>query len=308
MKNPFSRSKICYPVIVLTLSLIVSCSSDDENTQPTNDIYLSIPDIHFETKLVEQGIDTDGLVNQQMLKTDAEKISRLDLNLSANSGGIDDLTGIEGFINLKLLSASNQELESIDLSYNTQLDTLYLLGNKFSSIDLSNNSNLIFVDIQVNQFSSGSSIIGLSNATNLKNLDISHNYLEGFSIHNESLEVLHISHNDLKSLDTDGLINLQHVFIPFNKLEAVDFSTNTSLETLLISANKLQHIDLENNSSLTHLYIVDNSLTSLDVSNNQELADLRVNRNPELTCIKIKNGQNPYVMKSDYQELNTICN
>lgn len=308
MKFTLNSDKIIKTVFIITCYLLVSCSNDDKNLNPVNDLYLNIPDTYFETKLVEQGIDSDGIVNQQMLKTDAEKVSRLDLNLSTNSGEITDLTGIEGFVNLKLLSASNQELEHIDLSNNTLLDTLYLLGNKFSSIDLSNNTNLIFVDIQVNKFSSSSSIIGLSNATNLKDLDLSHNYLEEFSIHNESLEVLHISHNDLKSIDTDGLINLQHVFIPSNKLETVDFSTNTSLETLLLTANKLQHINLENNTSLTHLYIASNSLTSLDVSNNQELLDLRVSDNPDLTCIKIQNDQYPYVIKSDYQELSSDCN
>ena len=125
------------------------------------------------------------------------------------------------------MSAGNQELERIDLSHNTLLDTLYLLGNTLSSIDLSNNPNLIFVDIQANEFTSESSIIGLSNATNLKDLDVSSNYLKEFSIHNESLEVLHMSHNDLKSLNTDGTINRQHIGIPSNKLETVDFSTST---------------------------------------------------------------------------------
>lgn len=308
MKNPFSRSEICFPVIILTLSLIVSCSSDDESSNSLNNIYLSIPDIHFETKLIEQGIDSDGVVNQQMLKADAEVISVLDLNLYDDYGEITDLKGIEGFVNLKLLSAGNQKLEYIDLSYNTLLDTLYLLGNRISSIDFSNNPNLLFVDIQSNQFSSSSSINGLSNATNLKDLDLSWNYLEEFSIHNELLEILHISHNDLISIDTDGAINLQYIFMPSNKIQTVDFSTNTSLETLLISGNKIQQINLENNTSLTHLYISSNSLTSLDVSSNLELVDFRVDRNPELTCIKIQNDQNPYVVKSDYQELNTICN
>jgi len=301
-------NSIAYTILALAMFHIVSCSSDDNSSIPPNDIYLSIPDIHFETKLIEQNIDTDGIVNQQILKTDAEAISVLDLNLSTNFGEITDLTGIEGFLNLKLLSASNQELEHIDLSNNTLLDSLYLLGNKLSSIDLSNNPNLIFVDIQSNQFSSSNSIVGLSNATGLKDLDLSWNYLKEFSIHNESLEVLHISHNDLKSIDTDGLINLQHLFMPSNKLETVDFRTNTSLETLLMAGNKVQYIDLENNTSLTHLYISSNSLTKLDVSNNGELVELRVDRNPELTCIKIQNGQNLYVTKSDYQELNTICN
>jgi len=286
----------------------LTISDYQELNQLCDDMYLYIPDTHFETKLVEQGIDSDGIVNQQMLKADAEKVSVLDLNLSANSGEIADLTGIEGFVNLKLLSADNQELELIDLSYNTLLDTLYLSGNKFSSIDLSNNTNLIFVDIQTNKFSSGSSIIGLSNATNLKDLDLSWNYLEDFSIHNESLEVLHMGNNDLKSIDTNGAINLRNVVLASNKLEAVDFSTNTSLETLLLAGNKLEHIDLENNTNLTHLYISSNSLTSLDVSHNQELVDLRVSDNPNLTCIKIQKDQYPYVIKSDYQELNEICN
>tara|TARA_B100000809_G_scaffold247901_1_gene277430 strand:- start:197 stop:1132 length:936 start_codon:yes stop_codon:yes gene_type:complete len=311
MKHPFNRSKIAYPIFVLTFLLIVSCSSDDETTDLIDDVFLSIPDIHFETKLIEQGIDSDGIVNQQMLRADAEKVSRLDLNLSANFGEISDLTGIEGFVNIKLLSASNQKLEHIDLIHNTLLDTLCLLGNRISSIDLSNNPNLVFVDIQVNQFSSNSSIIGLSNATNLKDLDLSGNYLEEFSIHNESLEVLHISHNDLISIDTDGAINLKHAFLPSNKLETVDFSTNISLETLLISDNKIQHIDLENNTSLTHLYISSNLLTRLDVSNNQELIDLRPNRNPDLTCIKILNSQETKIgvsFLSDYQELNQNCN
>jgi hypothetical protein len=189
------------------------------------------------------------------------------------------------------------------------LDTLYLIGNRLSSIDLSSNPNLIFVDIQSNEFSSSSAIKGLSNARFLKDLDVSWNYLQDFSIHNESLEVLHMSHNDLVSLDTEGAINLQHVLLTSNQLEMVDFSTNRALETLLISDNKLEHIALENNTGLTHLYGSSNLLTSLDVSNNQELIDLRVDRNPYLTCIKIQSSQEiPTVSISDYQELKDICN
>lgn len=287
---------------------LISCSKDDEIPNPKKDIYLSIPDIHFEKKLIEQGIDSDGIVNQLILKTDAEKVKTLDLNLGDKFGDIIDLTGIEGFTNLTFLSAANQKIKAIDLSSNTKLDTIYLLGNELTQIDLSFNTSLIFVDLQSNQFVSNSAIVGLSNLTNLKDLDVSWNYLEEFSIHNKSLEILHISHNDLVSIDTEGASNIQHIFMPSNKLRTVDFSTNTSLETLLIAGNHIEQINLDYNASLTHLYISSNSLTRLDVSNNLELVDLRVNTNPELTCIKIKRSQNPYVMKSDYQNLNTTCN
>ncbi|WP_319480915.1 hypothetical protein [uncultured Draconibacterium sp.] len=304
MKFTLNKNKIKYSILVLTLFLFASCS--DEITKPINDVYISIPDHHFETILIEQGIDSDGMVNQQILKTDAEEVRRLDLNLTRDFGEISDLTGIEGFVNLTLLSAARQQIEAVDLSFNTRLDTLLLQGNYLTSIDLSKNPNLILVDMLSNQLSS---INGLSGATNLKKLNLSWNNLEEFSIHNASLEVLHISQNLLKSIDTNGAVNLKNILLTSNELVTVDFSFNTLLETMLISDNKIQNINLEQNSNLTHLYITSNSLTSLNVSNNQELVDLRVDRNPSLTCIKIHSGQEiPTVSKSDYQELNDICN
>ena len=300
MKLVLNRKKIANITLIITSCFVISCSSDDASP----DIYLNIPDNVFETLLIEQGIDSDGKINQLMLKADAKKVTILDLNDLSN-GKIKSLVGIEGFVNLKKLSVTKHAIETIDLSANTLLDTLYLNGNDISSIDLSNNPNLILVEIQSNNLSS---INGLSKLENLKELDLSWNYFEAFSIHNESLEVLHFSHNDLKTLNTNGAVNLRNVFMPLNKLETVDFSTNTLLETLLVSGNKLQQINLENNIKLTHLYISSNLLTAIDVSNNQKLIDLRVDRNPDLTCIKIDNGQDiPTVSLSGYQELNLDC-
>ncbi|MEP4599052.1 MAG: hypothetical protein ABJZ92_22795, partial [Cyclobacteriaceae bacterium] len=69
------------------------------------------------------------------------------------------------------------------------------------------------------------------------------------------------------------------------------------------------YMGLDTNTSLTHLYSSSNLLASLDVSNNQKLIDLRVDRNPNLTCIKILSGQEvPTVSISDYQELSATCN
>jgi Leucine-rich repeat (LRR) protein len=302
-----NRKILTSTILAFAFGLVVSCS-DDNGSAMINELYVNIPDAVFEKVLVDQGIDTDGIVDQKVLRSDAEKVTVLNIDFSADYGEISDLTGIEGFVNLTRLSAVSQAIEKIDLSNNTLLDTLYLSGNLISSIDLSHNTNLILVDIQSNDFRSADSIVGLSNATNLKDLDISWNYLEEFSIHNESLEVLHISHNDLKTLDTDGAMKLRNIFMPSNQLESVDFSTNISLETLLVSDNKIQEINLENNPNLTHLYISSNLLTSLDVSYNQSLYDLRVDRNSNLTCIKIQSGQDiPSVMLSDYQEVSSNC-
>lgn len=309
MKYSLNRDKITYLFCVFALFLTISCSSDDDTILSVTNEYLSIPDSHFETLLIAQGIDSDGSVDQQMLRSDAEKVSHLDLNLFSHFGEVSDLTGIEGFVNITFLSAVGQEIEDIDLRFNTKLDTLLLTANNLTSIYLSNNPHLMYVDLKANEFSAGTSIVGLSNLTNLKELDLSWNYLENFSIHNRSLEILHMSNNNLVSIDTDGAINLQHVLLTSNKLEMVDFITNVSLETLVISDNKLEHINLEYSTSLSHLYSSSNLLTSLDVSHNQELIDLRVDRNPTLNCIKILSGQKiPTVSISDYQELSDTCN
>lgn len=296
--------KITTIIILITSCFALSCSNDP--IEDLDDIYIHIADSHFETNLIEQGIDSDGIVNQQMLKSDAEKVTKLNLNLSANFGQIADLSGIEAFTNITSLSAAGQKLEQIDISYNTKLDTLYLNGNQLTTIDISNNPNLILLDIQSNELHT---IRGLSISNKLKNVNLSFNNFEEISINNESIEVLLISHNLLKSIDTDAAVNLKNIFIILNELETVDFSSNILLETLVISGNKLQNLNLENNTNLTHLYSSSNLLTNLDVSNNSELIDMRVDRNPELSCIKIKNAQViPTISLSDYQELNELCN
>jgi hypothetical protein len=285
-------------------SLCVSCS-DDEAINPIHDMDIAIPDAQFETLLIDLGIDSDGMVNQRILKSDAEAVTRLDLNHFSHFGEIADLTGIEGFVNITYLSAVGQEIEQVDLSANTQLDTLFLSANYLTRIDISNNPNLIFVDMQSNELSS---ITGLDKLIHLKSLNLSWNNFETINIQNESVEVLLITHNLLESINTGDASNLKNVLMISNQLTAVDFSSNTLLETLVISDNQLQDINLANNNKLTHLYISSNALTGLDVSNNQELIDLRVDRNQNLTCIKILDDQDiPTVSLSDYQELNNVC-
>lgn len=301
MNSTYIIGKAILLAILITI-LLTSCSSSD--TDSDDNQYLDIPDASFEAILIKEGIDSDGTLNQRMLRKDALEVSVLDLNFSSETV-ISDLTGIEGFVGLKKLSAMQQEITEIDLSYNTLLDTLVLAGNYISNIDISNNPNLVLLDVQSNQLSA---INGLSKAVHLKELNLSFNELEEFSIENETLEILKISNNLLHSFDVKGSISLKNILLTTNELTSVDFSKNILLETLLISDNNIQNIDLEHNTSLTHLYISSNSLTDLDVGNNQELIDLKVDRNPNLSCIKIQGAQNiPNVSISEYQELNTSC-
>lgn len=300
-----NRIELTLKKIAVICCVFICCTSCNKIDVDNDSIYIYIPDSIFESKLISLGIDSDGIINQQILKTDAAEVNVLNLN-SKGDGEINSLTGIEGFINLRKLAAVQNSLTNIDLSFNKELDTLYLMGNYLTSIDISNNPKLLLLDLTSNDLSS---IVGLANLSLLKKLRLSFNLLEDISIHNEQLETLLISDNLLNSLDVTGAIKLKSILMKTNKVTTLDFSSNILLKTLVLSDNKIQNINIEQNSNLTQLYIFSNLLTNLDVSHLQKLVHLIVDNNPDLTCIKINSGQNiTIVSKSEYQELNSICN
>jgi len=111
--------------------------------------------------LIDLGIDSDGIVNGQVLTSDIETVTNLDIN----NKGIQDLTGIEGFTALEVLDVSSnmvtyltfpQNLELVelifdgsfnlvgmDVSSNTNLEILRSTFSFLTELDLSNNINLL---------------------------------------------------------------------------------------------------------------------------------------------------------------------
>ena len=132
--------------------------------------------------------------------------------------------------------------------------------------------------------------------------------MKSFSISNTSIETLFLNLNELETLDISEAENLKALNITTNHLTDLSVNSNTQLETLVISNNRLQQIELRQNSELQYLYASSNAFTDLDVSHNQKLVDLRVDRNPSLSCINIKEGQEILtVRKSYYQQLEINC-
>lgn len=290
-------------LFLVTLSLLlVSCSLTSTNE---NDSYLNIPDPNFEKILIALDIDTEGSLDGQVLRSDVEKVRVLDLNIPDGNFEIHDLNGIEGFVNLTTLKAIQHEIEFIDLRSNTLLDTLYLQGNLLQEIDLSLNTSLVDVNLSTNEIHT---IGGLSELNKLKKLDLSWNFMETFSISNASIETLFLNLNELQTLDVSEAENLKALNLTTNQLTDLSVSSNTQLKTLVISNNRLLQIELSHNPELQYLYASTNAFTNLDVSQNQKLVDLRVDRNPSLSCINIEEGQEILTVRiSEYQEIRSDC-
>jgi len=85
-----------------------------------------IPDSGFEQALIDLGIDSDGIINGQVLTIDIEGVIILDVNYS----NIQDLTGIEDFAALEILDVSGNELIALNVSSNIELKELTVIVNK----------------------------------------------------------------------------------------------------------------------------------------------------------------------------------
>jgi len=163
-----------------------------------------IPDPKFEQFLINEGIDSDGVINGQMLTSDALAITKMYIKSFSDwipVEYIQDVTGLEDFVNLDSLSisetmvggewggektinlstlvnlkyfySSSNNLEFINFSNNVLLESIYLSngGEVFpmdmvQEIDLSNNPNIHTIR------TAGVTKINLKNGNNNENMYI----------------------------------------------------------------------------------------------------------------------------------------
>ena len=283
--------------------IISSCSEDGLIATPdTNQKHITeIQDPNFEKKLIELGIDSDGLINQKLLTDDARNISTLVLDSSLETPEeekIANLKGIEAFEDLVSLSAGNNALTEINLTANQKLTSLHLEANYLQTLDIGHNKQLEDINLILNNLTE---INGLN-----KTLNLSWNLLESLSVNLPGLKVLNVETNKLKELDVQGCSSLETMIAKLNELETINLSTNTNLKYVTLSANQLKEIDLTNNVSLEKLWLSSNSLKGLDVRNLLELHLLDISKNTNLSCVRIGQNQNILtIAKQDHQELRT---
>jgi len=222
---------------------------------------VDIPDANFLQALIEEGVDTnqDGLI--QVSEAASTKF------IIVVNREINDLKGIENFINLQNLNCANNDLEHIDVSHNIYLKTLYCGENNLTTLDITKNNDLTLL---------------WCNQNNLTNLDISNNI---------DLTTLVCYNNNLTNLDISNNINLTTLWCSNNKLTDLDVSKNTDLSRITCSNNKLTNLDISNNIALNLLTCRHNNLTEIDISKNIALTTLNCSYNM-LANIDLSNNEN----------------
>ena len=234
-----------------------------------------IPDANFEQELVNQGIDSDATVNGQILTTDAASVLKLELSNSL----IQDLAGVEAFINMDSLLCSTSNIDTLDLSSLSKLQYVYFANSPLR-------------DFKVNGCDSLKSL-HLDNNDSLVNLTIdSLPALQYFNFFlNRELTDLRLSNcptmkvirgggnTSLDTLDLSGIPSVSSVLLPVNGINAINLTNCNAIEYLDVQGNNLTRLEVPNRTNLANLHCSGNQINNLNVSNCTELDTLNCSLN-----------------------------
>ena len=323
-------------IIFLLIFILVSINTRSQNTY--------VPDDNFEQLLIDFGYDS-GPLDDFVPTNNINSVTELFIN----DPSIKDFTGLNGFtaltrlgievydvteidisknIKLKDLFISNGLLKIIDVSKNTELETLRLIVVDVSSINLKNNLKL--KDLTIGNTSI--TTLDLSYNRQLLNINLSHGIIENINLKNSNNSNINsfscIGNSELKCLQVDNrnysITNWTDIddttvysescnifenltYIPDDNFEqnlidlgfdsgALDDyvptqNIDTIREVFLISLNINDATGIEDFEKLEHLQLRDNNVTTLNVSDLEELRVLDFTSN-KIDDIDVSNNKN----------------
>ena len=182
---------------------------------------VNIPDPNFKAALLADGnINTNGDGEIQVSEAEAAT------EVSVVGNNINDMTGIEAFVNITFLECSDNNLSSIDITNNTELEIFECYNNQFTNIDISQNTALYQFECRSNQ---------------LTGLDLSNN---------PNMVLLSMGNNDISELNVTNNNALLILECAETQLTTLDLSQNNGLTSLICNGNDgLTYINLKNGNN-----------------------------------------------------------
>lgn len=187
-----------------------------------------IPDIKFEQELISQGYDSSPS-NGEIPTSKINTITELDIE----SSNITDLTGIQDFTALEILSCAYNNIDLIDVSSVLTLKRLSANYAGAEQVVLGNNPNLTSVSLTSN---------------NLVSLDVS-----GLP----ALTGIGLGNNDLTALDVTNNLALSALTVYGNPLVVLDLR-NINIRTLNCTNTLIEYLDLSNSTNMNIFSIGNN--------------------------------------------------
>lgn len=201
---------------------------------------VNIPDANFKAALLANA-SINTLDDGEITFEEAEAFTG---HINVTTKGIDDMTGLEAFINITNLSCSNNQLTDLDVSQNTKLTALTSTNNAFTSLDVSSLSELTTLFLGSNDLTS---------------LDVSQN---------TKLVFLEVQNNPIAELDLSNNPQLRRIRAYNTSLTTLDLSANTAIDDIRLENNSLESLDLRNGNNA--------AITTFDLTGNPFLSCISV--------------------------------
>lgn len=204
----------------------------------------AIPDPNFEQALINLGYDIgpiDGIVTTSNINSI--------INLSIANKNISDITGIEDFTSLEVISCQENLLTNLDFSQNLNLEIIHCWENNLTSLNVTQNTNLTELSCGTNS---------------LPNIDVTNNTM---------LIRLYCWKNQLSSLNLSQNLLLTHLNAYENNFIELNLSHNSQLISISVRNNQLTCLNLKNGNNI----------------NSQVGTGFFAINNPNLLCIEVDN-------------------
>lgn len=268
MKNMYSLL-----LVIFSFGFFQSCDDEKDSWKEPPavpekiDVLEKIKDPVFKSRILQNMdiYDTDN--NGKLSEEEAAAVTSLFLNGANNiiKDKINSLEGIEYFIGVKSLDCANNELTSLELSKNLNLDYLACSYNELTTLNIKKNNALSYIYCNNNKLNE----LDINNKKQLKYLMCSNNQIESLDLQNcAALEELYCYKNQLNNLILGEHKMLTKLYCYDNKLKILDTGNCESVRELLLANNlleeldiskfdymKLKWLDAEYNPALTRLWV-----------------------------------------------------
>ncbi|MBQ0787921.1 MAG: T9SS type A sorting domain-containing protein [Oceanihabitans sp.] len=293
---------------------------------PLHAQYTTIPDAVFEQFLINQGIDSEGTLDGQVLTSDVAMVNSLDIPYT-----IADITGIQYFTALTYLKTSNitaldvsglTALQELDLSINTGLQTLNVTGctglvdlniklTSLDTIDLSTCTSLESINmykctirhldlqgltslISINADESYLSTLNVTGCTSLSGINIDETSIRSLDLSNKpALINFGVFDANLQDLNVTNCINLERLIFRWNSsLNAIDLTNCIKVNTIMSDQRiTLTNYDTSSLVDIESFYLEGVSVNHIDLSNSINLTSVRFNT-ATIGSLDLRNGNN----------------
>jgi len=195
-----------------------------------------VPDSNFEAYLEANGMGNNIPNDSNVFTSAIDTVTQLD------AYNISDLTGIEDFTALSFLSCSSpsNQLTSLDVSTNTNLNNMTCQNNQLTSLDVSQNTALSYLTCQNNQLTS---------------LDVSNHNVFLCCVNNPNLnciDVYDVFWSTANFTVVNGSIDPQHYFS--NNCSGTAIEEQTTNKELLKVTDLLGRETKQTNQPLLYIY------------------------------------------------------